>query len=139
MAGNVAASGVGVAMRLHTLQEVANRKQRPAAHTRLGAYAATCGYPEGTVGFAVNRAIGLLYASMGTYGEERIGTVFNSLAAKSLYRHSVDSPSSQRVAQMEFDYWARVKREDPWSSGGRIATAFDPETRDWLQREVFGS
>ncbi|MBV1862534.1 MAG: hypothetical protein KUG77_29195 [Nannocystaceae bacterium] len=133
----VAGAGSGAAKRLQTLRDIAARRLTPAPHTRLGAFSATSGYAQGTVGYAVNRAIGLLYVSLGTYGEERIGTVFTSGAAIQYYEHPVRGPSSQRVAQMEYDYWARVKREDPWSSGATIATAFDPQTRDWLQREVF--
>ncbi len=133
----VASGGAGAALRLATLRRVASGELRPPRHTRLGAFAATCGYPEGTVGYAVNRAIGILYVSLGTYGEERIGTVFDSPAARVHYPNPVRSSSSRAVAQMEYDYWARVRAEDPWSAGARIATAFDPASRDWLQREVF--
>ncbi|MBK6918975.1 MAG: hypothetical protein IPH07_16395 [Deltaproteobacteria bacterium] len=133
----MAAAGAGAAVRLHELRRVAAGNLRPIPHTRLGAFAATVGYPRGTVGYAVNRAIGLLYASLGTYGEERIGVVFNSPIARTHYPRPVHSASSRAVAQMEFDYWAAVRAEDPWSAGGRIATAFDPGSRDWLQREVF--
>lgn len=133
----VAAAGIGAAVRLNELRRVAAGTLRPVATTRLGAFAATVGYRRGTVGYAVNRAIGLLYTGLGTYGEERIGTVFNSPAARAYYTHPVRSASSRAVAQMEFDYWAAVRAEDPWSAGGRIATAFDPDSRDWLQREVF--
>jgi hypothetical protein len=133
----VASGGGGAAFRLAELRRIAAGQLRPPLHTRLGAFAATCGYPEGTVGYAVNRAIGILYLGLGVYGEERIGTVFNSPAARVHYPNSVRSPSSRAVAQMEFDYWASVRAEDGWSSGARIATAFDPASRDWLQREVF--
>ncbi len=134
----VAGAGVGAARRMQTLRDVAARRVRPAPESRLGAFAATSGYPQGTVGYAVNRAIGLLYITFGTYGEERIGTVFTSGAAIRYYNDPVRGPSSQLVARMEYNYWARVKNEDPWSSGANIATAFDPKSRDWLQREVFG-
>jgi len=133
----LASGGVGAGRRLHTLREIAAGRVVPPPHTRLGAFAATSGYAQGTVGYAVNRAIGLLYAGLGTYGEERIGTVFTSPAASQYYEDSIQGPSSEKVARMEFDYWSRVKREDPWSPGANIATAFDPATRDWLQREVF--
>jgi hypothetical protein len=134
----MASGGVGAAMRMNDLRAVTDRRTIPNPESRLGAFAATVGYPEGTVGYAVNRAIGLLYVAFGTYGEERIGTVFNSPAARVHYPNPVSGPSSRAVAQMEFDYWSRVKREDPWSPGSNIATAFDPQTRDWLQREIFG-
>lgn len=133
----IAGAGIGAAFRMQTLRDVAARRTQPATHTRLGAFAATSGYPQGTVGYAVNRAIGLLYVSLGTYGEERIGTVFSRASAIRYYNDPVQGPSSERVARMEYDYWSRVKREDPWSPGANIATAFDPQTRDWLQREVF--
>jgi hypothetical protein len=133
----VASGGSGAALRLAELRRIAAGQVRPAPHTRLGAFAATCGWPQGTVGYAVNRAIGILYVGLGVYGEERIGTVFNSPAARVHYGNPVRSPSSRAVAQMEFNYWAAVRAEDPWSSGARIATAFDPNSRDWLQREVF--
>ena len=53
--------------------------------SRLGAYFATKGYEEGTVGNAVHRAIGTIIIIFGTFGEEKIGTVFNSAEAKKLY------------------------------------------------------
>jgi hypothetical protein len=134
----MASGGAGATMRMRTLREVAAGQITPNPESRLGAFAATVGYPEGTVGYSVNRAIGLLYVAFGTYGEERIGTVFNSATARAHYPNRVDGPSTPIIADMEYQYWARVRREDPWAPGPTIATAFDAKTRGWLMREVFG-
>jgi hypothetical protein len=111
----------------------------PDPESRLGAYAATRGYPPGTVGNAVHRAIGTIYLSLGNYGEERIGRVFNSPEALALYNQPVDSPAGALMAAIEFRYWQNVAAEDPFSAGGQLGSAFDPEARDWLQRNVFGT
>lgn len=108
----------------------------PNPDSRLGAYAATAGHAPGTVGAAVHAGIGNIYAIFGTYGEERIGTVFNSAEAKALYDQPVESPASRQIAELEYAYWSRVLAEDGWSAGGRMGTSFDPGTRDWLQRKV---
>ena len=130
--------GVGtVASRCNELENVANGDREVAPESRLGAFKATLGYDRGTVGYSVNRAIGLIYLGMGTFGEERIGEVFNSEQAKEHYPNPVDGPSSLVMAEQEFSYWSEVKRGKPWSPGAQIATAFPPEVRDVLQREVF--
>lgn len=138
LAGVIASGQAGVAFRITELVAVAKGGKTVHPDSRLGAFKATLGYCPRTVGDAVNNAIAILYVALGTYGEERIGTVFSSPAAKRLYPDSVQSDSSRQVARMEYDYWSRVKKEDPWSSGSTIATAFDPKTRDWLQKMVFG-
>ncbi len=109
----------------------------PDPASRLGAYAATAGYPEGTVGNAVHRAIGTIYLALGTSGEERIGRVFNAPQARALYMYPVDSDAGARMAAIEQRYWQNVANEDPYSIGGQLGAAFSPAVRDWLQRNVF--
>ena len=122
--------------RITDLRLIDSGKKAPDPNSRLGAYHATKGYPEGTVGHAAHGAIGTIYATSGTVGEEKIGKVFNSQAAKALYNDPVDGPSSKKLATMEFDYWQKMKREKN-SLGGHLGSLFNPESRDWLQREFF--
>src|SRR5207253_1978977 len=119
------------------LRDVDRGKLSPDPMSRLGAYAANRGYAKGTVGHAVHDAIGTIYATFGTYGEENIGVIFNSPQAKALFADPVTSPSSRRIAEIEYAYWQRVLREDPTSGGGRLGSAFPPMVRDFLQRDVF--
>ena len=72
--------------------------------SRLGAYDATKGYAKGTVGNAVPNAIGTLYTAVGTYGEQKIGRVFNLPEARAMYDQPVDSEASLRLAQLEHEY-----------------------------------
>lgn len=104
--------------------------------SRLGAYQATGGYREGTVGHAAHSAIGTIYGLLGTAGEERIGEVFNSPEAVALYNEPVDGPASLQLAQMEYDYWVS-QGQDGFSFGGMMGSMFSPETRDWLQSQWF--
>jgi hypothetical protein len=111
----------------------------PNPDSRLGAYAATGGYPPGTVGHAVHNAIGTIYVALGNLGEENIGRVFNSPEARALYNDPVDSPSGRQMAEIEVRYWENVKKEDPHSAGGNLGSAFPAGARDFLQRNIFGS
>jgi hypothetical protein len=107
--------------------------------SRLGAYAATRGYPPGSVGAAVHNAIGTIYILFGNYGQERIGRVFNSPEARALYGAPVESPAGAQMAAIEARYWQNVRAEDQWSPGGQLGSAFSPVVRDWLQRNVFST
>ncbi len=118
-------------------QSVDDGKLTPDPESRLGAYAATKGYPAGTVGNAVHNAIGTIYSTLGNYGEEKIGRVFNSPEAKALYDQPVDSDAGRQMAAIEQQYWANVKSEDGASPGGNLGAAFSPGVRDWLQRHIF--
>ena len=109
----------------------------PDPGSRLGAYAATAGHPEGTVGRAVHVAIGTIYAALGAYGEERVGRVFNSPEAKALLGEPVDSCAGFVVATLEHRYWSDVAAEDPSSAGGNLGAAFNPTVRNWIQSNVF--
>jgi hypothetical protein len=111
----------------------------PDPDSRLGAYAATRGYPPGSVGEAVHNAIGTIYVLLGTYGEEKIGRVFNSPEARALYNQPVESPAGALMAAIEQRYWANVANEDPASPGGQLGAAFSPTVRDALQRRIFGN
>ncbi len=110
---------------------------QPDPDSRLGAYAATRGYPEGTVGYAVHNAIGTIADLLGTYGQERIGRVFNSPEARALYDEPVASCAGYRMAVLEYTYWKDVLAEDPFSIGGSLGSMFDPAARDLLQRNIF--
>ncbi len=140
-AGEMLAGGPDLATRtatrLLTLAQIDAGTVRPDRESRLGAYAATAGYPEGTVGNAVHRAIGTIYAALGTAGEERIGRVFNSPEARALYNAPVDSAAGLRMAAIEHRYWENVAKEDSYSFGGQLGSMFQPWARDWLQRNVF--
>lgn len=115
------------------LQAIDKGELVPDPGSRLGAYAATAGYPAGSVGSAAHRAIGAIYMAAGTFGEERIGTVFNSEEAKALFPQSVNSPASKQLATVEYNYWAAARADDPWSAGGNMGSAFNPTWRDRIQ------
>lgn len=76
---------------LRVLRNVDNGSITPDPESRLGAYAATRGYPVGTVGNSVHNAIGTIYVTFANYGQERIGRVFNSPEARALYDQPVAS------------------------------------------------
>ena len=116
------------------LKAIDEGKMVPDPDSRLGAYHATKGYPPGTVGNSVHRAIGGIYMGFGQFGEERIGRVFNSAEAAALFNDPVDSPSGLRMAEIEHEYWTKAKAEDPWSSGGHMGSAFKPGVRDVIQK-----
>jgi hypothetical protein len=120
-----------------TLAQVDSGELAPDPESRLGAYACTGGHAAGTVGHAVHNAIGFIYLSLGTYGEEKIGRVFCSDEAKKLFDDPVEGDSSVRVAQIEQRYWDNVRSEDGFSAGGQLGAAFSPTARDFLQKHVF--
>lgn len=120
-----------------TLQSIDDGTLVPDPESRLGAYAATSGNPPGTVGASVHAAIGTIYGTMGTYGEEKIGRVFNSPEAIALYSQPADSPAGLRMAKLEYQYWSDVAKENPNSAGGELGTMASPNVRDWLQRHLF--
>jgi len=100
-------------------------------------YAATRGYPVGTVGNSVHNAIGTIYITFANYGQERIGRVFNSPEARALYDQPVASCAGYQMAALEYQYWQDVRAEDAVSPGGNMGSAFNPVARDVLQRHVF--
>lgn len=122
-----------------SLRAVENGTYVPDPESRLGAYAATRGYPRGSVGNAVHWAIGTIYVALGTFGEEKIGRVFNSPEARALYNQPVESEAGALMAAIEQRYWENVEKEDPSSLGGGLGAWFSPSTRDVLQRRVFGN
>lgn len=123
---------------LSDLRRIDDGTMVPDPNSRLGAYYATRGYEPGTVGHATHNAIGTIYASMGTVGEEQIGRVFNSPEARATYDQPVDGPASRRMAEMEHKYWETTRQQNPWSVGGNLGSAFGPGARDWLQQNIFG-
>lgn len=130
-------TGVGQVKRVGLLTLIDLGIYHPDPSTRLGAYAATKGYPRDTVGNAVHHAIGAIYVPFGAWGQERIGTVFNSPRAKELFSQPVQSEASLRIATIEYEYWSKVLDKDPLSAGAWFATKFNPKTRDFLQRNIF--
>jgi hypothetical protein len=121
-----------------TLDSVDNGAMSPDPSSRLGAYAATANYPEGTVGYAVHNSIGDIYRTLGTAGEEHIGDVFNSPDARALYNESVHSDASLKMAQTEYSYWQDVRAENPYSLGGNLGSAVPPAARDYIQQNIEG-
>ncbi len=134
-----AADTAGLAALSPSLAQIDRGEVVPDPESRLGAYAATRGYPPGSVGHAVHNAIGTIYVLLGTYGEEKIGRVFNSTEARALYNQPVESQAGALMAAIEQRYWANVAAEDSWSPGGQLGAAFSPAVRDFLQRNIFGS
>jgi hypothetical protein len=119
------------------LNKVDSGSLKPDPESRLGAYAATGGYPSGTVGSSVHTAIGTIYATLGDYGGEKVGRVFNSPEAKSLLGQPVDSCAGLVIAKLEHQYWSDVAAEDSFSAGGQLGAAFNPTVRNFLQVNVF--
>ena len=106
----------------------------PDPESRLGAFYATKGYPADTVGNAVHRAIGAIYLVFGTAGEEKIGRVFNDPRAKMMFNKPIKSWYSRCIAEVEYQYWANVKEENPDSFGGNLGKAARPRLRDCIQQ-----
>jgi len=120
-----------------TLDRIDRGELTPDPSSRLGAYAATRGFPSGTVGAAVHRAIGAIYLIFGNYGQERIGSVFNSPEAQALYGQPVTSCASMQMAHLEYQYWRDVQAEDGWSPGGQMGSMFNPSARNFIQHQIF--
>ncbi|MDB4939260.1 MAG: hypothetical protein JWP87_6232 [Labilithrix sp.] len=122
---------------LRTLNRVDSGELTPDPDSRLGAYAATRGYPPGTTGNAVHNAIGTIYVTFANYGQEKIGRVFDSPEARALYDQPVASCAGMQMALLEYQYWQDVAREDGFSPGGRMGSMFNPSVRNFLQTNVF--
>ncbi len=122
-----------------TLDRIERGTLTPDPSSRLGAYAATVSYPPGSVGYAVHRAIGTIYLSMGTTGQEQIGAVFNSAEARAMYDKPLTEETSRQIATLEYRYWDSVRQKNPMSVGGQLGSFFKPGFRDMLQRDVFGT
>ncbi len=114
--------------RVSELIRVAMGAEYPPQHSRLGAFKATLGFGNGTVGEGVNKAIAGIYIALGTIGEDRIGDVFASPEAQALLGDPISSASSRRIAEIEFAYW---NSQD--SIGGWMGRQFDPSVRDAIQ------
>ena len=119
--------------RFDVLDQIDRGEIVPDPSSRLGAYAATRGYVQGTLGYGLNQGIGLIYSSWGSFGEEEIGTLFNAPEIRALYGQPADSAASRLMAQLEYDYWAGL----PLSSPGRLlGIQFSPEERFRLHQEL---
>lgn len=119
--------------RAMTLAGVRSNLITPDASSRLGAYAATSGNERGTTGRAANNAIGGIYLALGTFGEDRIGDVFNSQPARQLFNQPLSNGSSRRLAEMEYAYW-RNQRDQNGTAGGYLGSVFSPAARDTIQQ-----
>jgi hypothetical protein len=82
----------------------------------------------------VHGAIGTIYAGLGKLGEDQIGGVFNSRAARDLHGKSVYGLASKEMARMEWEYWADVWEKNPERIGGWMGAAVPPTVRDWTQQ-----
>jgi hypothetical protein len=111
--------------RVSQLIRVAMGADAPPQHSRLGAFKATLGFADGTVGEGVNKAIAGIYIALGTIGQDRIGEVFASPKAQALLDDPINSTSSRRIAEIEYAYW---NSQD--TIGGWMGRQFDPSVRD---------
>ena len=120
--------GLDPGKRVSDLIAVAQGNLDPPQYSRLGAFKATLGYAEGTVGRGANRAIAAIYISMGTFGEDDIGDVFNSFEAMALFPQDGCGPASRQLAEIEYAYWRSQK-----TIGGLMGSAFPPSIRAAIQ------
>ena len=120
--------GLDPSPRVRDLIAIALGHRDPPRHSRLGAFKATLGYAEGTVGRGANRAIAAIYISLGTVGEDRIGAVFNSPEAMALFPKDGCGPASRRLAEIEYAYWRGQN-----TIGGYMGSAFPPSVRAAIQ------
>lgn len=104
--------------------------------SRQAAYIATQGYPPGTVGWTLHRAIGAIQSTLGSFGEETIGDLFTSKQAVALYSQPLNSKTSMAAAQMEYAFWSASWDDHP-SIGAAIALSFRPSVRNQIQLLVF--
>lgn len=102
--------------------------------SRLGSYEITAGYPEGTVGNTLHRAIGSIYTLLGSIAQDDVGKLFRDPSMVSLYSLPVDSWAESQVNDQEYLFWASKSPED---LGRRMATIFSPSVRRWLQIHIF--
>lgn len=114
--------------RVTDLIRVAIGAYDPPTYSRLGAFKATLGYAEGTVGRGANRAIAAIYLALGTTGEDQIGNVFNSPEAAALFPQDACGPASRRLAEIEHGYWSGQD-----TIGGMMGSAFPPDIRAAIQ------
>jgi hypothetical protein len=126
-----------IAGRALNLARVESGAATPDRSSRLGAFRATGGNERGTTGRAAHNAIGGIYLAFGTFGEDRIGDVFNSNSARQLYNQPVTNGSSRQLAEVEHSYWDRQRRE-AGTTGGYMGSAFSPAVRDGIQNFLSG-
>ena len=107
-----------------------NKQVDPAS--RLGAYQATAGYKEGTVGNTAHRAIGTMYVLWGSWAEDRIGLLFRTVKMRLLLPLPVTSKAESIFNQIEYKDWE--KQDD---IGGELATFFPPDVRTWVEVHIF--
>lgn len=121
-----------LAKRRYTLYSVDHYNLGVRMAGRLGAYAATAGYDEGTVGNTAHRAIGTIYMLFGEWAEDEIGLEFHSQRAIALYPQPIGSQAETDLNALEYAYWARQK-----DIGGELACMFKPSVRRAIQIHVF--
>jgi len=118
---------------LENLIKVESGALMPDPTSRLGAFAATLDYNEGTVGYGVHIAIALIYLILGDNFDEEIGTFYNSAKAKAQFPHPADSPHNLQFATLEYEYWSGIKSRNSNAVGATLALAFSPESRAVIQ------
>ncbi len=128
-----AQTGAQAAQRIDELNAVDDGVMHPNPTSRLGAYEATRGYPPGTVGFAVHSAFGAIYQVMGAVGENEIGNVANSNAAKLLYALPLSDENSSRYSELEYGYWTTEYNRDPMNLGARIGAALSVQEQAYFR------
>jgi len=121
-----------VGNRRHTLYQMDHDKYTPELSTRAGAYYGTKGYKEGTIGNVAHHAIGTLIVIFGSFGEDDVGTLFNSQRMKNLYPKPINSPESEEFNLLEYKYW-KTKHD----AGGVMASMFPPFVRKLIEYGVF--
>ena len=120
--------GMGPGPNIARLIAVATGMEHPPKYSRLGAFKAVLGHAQGTVGYAVTRAIAAIYITLGEIGQDEIGLVFNSPEAQSLLDGDACGPASKKLAELEFGYW---NGQD--TLGGFLGSQFNPTVRTAMQ------
>ncbi len=120
--------GLDPSRRVKDLINVVVGRLSPPMYSRLGAFQATLGYAEGTVGRGANRAIAAIYIALGTMGEDQIGVLFNSEEAKALFPKDGCGPASRQLAELEYAYWKGQN-----TIGGYMGSSFPPSVREAIQ------
>jgi hypothetical protein len=88
-----------LAERVARLAQVESGVIVPDPESRLGAFAGTRGYPQGTVGNAVHLGIAAIYMSLGDAGQENIRSVVDGRQ----HSHTDQPGSARRGTASDFD------------------------------------
>ncbi|MFJ2025387.1 hypothetical protein ACIODW_16540 [Streptomyces sp. NPDC087897] len=124
----------------NALLSLRNASEPPGANDRAGLIEDmnTRYGDQQTLGKVVALSAGTLKALYGEKGSEGIRAFFKRNDVVDLCNVPLDSPkfgeASKQLAEMEYAHWSALKEADPNALGPRAGAAFDPFSRDLIQK-----